>query len=83
MKPTLPFFHMSFIFGKNTRHNVAVVDVKIIDVMMMKARVTCSDSKLASTTTLKLVITAPYTEKPMYWESLSAEILTWRVSHAM
>lgn len=57
---------MSIIFGKNTRHNVAVVDARIIDVMIMKASVTCSESKFAKTTTLTLVITAPYTEKPMY-----------------
>ena len=55
----IPLFHISFILGKNTKHNVAVVDVRIIDVMMIKANVTRSDSKFANTTTLALVITAP------------------------
>ncbi|CRK94046.1 CLUMA_CG007570, isoform A [Clunio marinus] len=62
----LPFFHMSFILGRKTRHKVAVVDARIIEVMMMNASVTCSESKFARTTTLTLVITAPYTENPIY-----------------
>lgn len=54
-----PLLNISFIFGKKTKHNVAVVDVKIIDVIIMKANVTCSESKFAKTTTLTLVMTAP------------------------
>lgn len=62
----LPLFKMAFIFGRKTRQSTIVVDVKIIDVMIMNANVTCSESKFARTTTLTLVITAPYTENPMY-----------------
>lgn len=78
-----PLLKMSFIFGKNTKHSVAVVDVRIIDVMIMKASVTCSESRFAKTTTLTLVMTAPYTENPIYFESFSADIFTCLVSHAI
>jgi hypothetical protein len=52
-----PFFQISLIFGMNNKHNVAVVDVKINVVIIMKASVTRSDNKFASTTTLALVMT--------------------------
>lgn len=67
---------MSLIFGKNSKHNVAVVLLKINDVVIMKAKVTRSDSKFASTTTLALVMTTLYTLTPIYCESLRADILT-------
>lgn len=74
---------MSLIFGINSKHSVAVVELKMNVVVIMYANVTRSESKLASTTTLTLVITTLYTLMPMYWESLSADILTCRVSQAM
>lgn len=78
-----PFPQMPLIFGKNSRDNVAVVDVSIKAVMVTKANVTRSAIKLASTTTMALVMTTLYTDTPMYCESFSAGILTWRVSQAM
>lgn len=65
---------MSFIFGKNNRHNVAVVDDRISAVIVMNANVTRSAIKLARTTTIALVMTTLYTDTPMYCESLSAGI---------
>lgn len=78
-----PFPQMPLIFGKNSRDNVAVVDVSIKAVMVTKANVTRSAIKLANTTTMALVMTTLYTDTPMYWESFSAGIFTWRVSQAM
>lgn len=66
-----------------SRQRVAVVLVKIRAVIVMKARVTRSEIKLASTTTMALVMTTLYTDTPMYCESLRAGIFTWRVSHAI
>lgn len=54
-----------------SRQRVAVVLVKIRAVIVMKARVTRSEIKLASTTTMALVMTTLYTDTPMYCESLS------------
>lgn len=79
----LPLFSIAFIFGRKTRHKTIVVAVKIIDVIIMNARVTCSDNRFARTTTLTDVITAPYTENPIYCESLRAGIFTCLVSQAM
>lgn len=60
-----------------------MVLVKIRAVIVMKARVTRSEIKLASTTTMALVMTTLYTDTPMYCESLRAGIFTWRVSQAI
>lgn len=48
---------MSLILGKNSSDSVAVVDVSISAVIVIKANVTLSAIKLASTTTMALVMT--------------------------
>lgn len=52
-----PFLKILRIFGRNNKHNVAVVLINMNDVIMIKDNVTRSASKFASTTTLALVIT--------------------------
>lgn len=59
-----------------SRHKVAVVEVKIKAVIVMKANVTRSDMRFAKTTTMPLVMTTLYTDTPMYCESLRAGIFT-------
>lgn len=67
---------MSWSFGINDKHSVAVVDASISDVIVMNASVTRSEIKLAKTTTIALVITTRYTDTPIYCESLSAGMVT-------
>lgn len=79
----LLLFLIAIILGKNSKHNVDVVVMRIKLVIVMYASVALSEIRVPITTTLALVITTEYTLIPMYLESLSAEILTFRVSQAM
>lgn len=75
--------HISCSFGIKSKHKVAVVEVNINAVIVIKASVTRSEMRFARTTTMPLVMTTLYTDTPMYCESLRAGIFTCRVSQAM
>lgn len=52
--------------GKNSKHKIAVVVVRIRTLMVIYATVGRSPTTFATTTTMQEVITTPYTEIPMY-----------------
>lgn len=67
---------MASILGRKSRQSELVVEKRMSTVLVTKARVARSLSRLASTTTRALVMTTLYTLSPMYCESFSAGILT-------
>lgn len=79
----LPLLLIATIFGKNSKHNVEVVVIRIRLVIEMYASVALSEIMVPITTTLALVMTTEYTLIPMYFESLRADIFTFLVSQAM
>lgn len=68
--------------GTNTRQSVPVVQNKMKDEMMMKDASCLSDSTKEMAAPMTHMMTTLYTDMPTYLESLSAGMLTWRVSHA-
>lgn len=72
----------SLTLGTNTKHSV-VVEQNIMKMdIMTKAASCCSRSTNDKAAPITHMITTLYTLIPMYLESLSAGMLTCRVSHA-